>query len=81
MEKGSLSTCRMKEVYQSDFLAQLREKYEVSRKERDLRITQERVKRDHAQEHNRKLERTIEERLKEHLQITDVAVDEVRGDA
>ena len=64
-------------MYQKDFLAQLKDKYDVSRKERDIRITAERVKRDHAGEINKRLEKTIEERLKEHLQITEVAVVEV----
>ena len=64
-------------MYQSDFLSQLKDKYDVSRKERDIRITAERVKRDHAGEINKRLEKTIEERLKEHLQITEVAVVEV----
>lgn len=65
------------QVYQRDFLAELKDKYDVSRKERDIRITAERVKRDHANRNTKKLEKTIEQRLKEHLQITDVAVDEV----
>ena len=65
------------QVYQSDFLAELKDKYEVSRKERDLRISAERVRRDHAGELNRRMEENIERRLKEHLQITEVAVVEV----
>ena len=65
------------QVYQSDFLAELKDKYEVSRKERDLRISAERVRRDHAGELSRRMEDNIEKRLREHLQITEVAVVEV----
>ena len=64
-------------MYQSDFLAELKDKYEVSRKERDLRISAERVRRDHAGELSRRMEDNIEKRLREHLQITEVAVVEV----
>ena len=51
-------------VYYRDFLSEPMEKNEVSQKERDVHITAEKLERNHSGELNRRLERTIEQRVK-----------------
>merc|ERR1719204_501669 len=74
--------CQFKEevevnpVVQDNYLSQLRDKYVVRKQEADRRIVEEKIRDRHNSIRVGKMQKNVEERLRQHLKISDVAVEE-----
>lgn len=64
------------DIYRPDFLAGLRQKYDTRKNDREILIEEEKIKLDHAQERCALLAKSVEERMRRHLAITEVAIPE-----
>ena len=77
---GKDKRCEFKEelnlnpYVKEDYLSQLRKKYDHRLEENQRLIKEERIRSQHCQERIRKLDKNIEERLRDHLKVTDVAI-------
>ncbi len=65
-----------KDVFKEDYIEELTAKYDIRKKDRDIMILEENVRKTHAHERNADLEKTLEARIKKHLQITEIAIPE-----
>ena len=72
------SDLRQEKVYQDYFLQELVDKYASRGSDTKRRIRQENVKVEHYQDRREEAEKALEDRLKRYLQITEVAIPEVR---
>ena len=68
------------EVTQPDFLAKLRQKYDTRKQDREVLILEGKTKAEYAQEHAARLEKHVEDRMRKHLAITEVAIEEPEVD-
>ena len=64
------------EVTKPDFLAKLRQKYDTRKQDREVLILEGKTKAEYAQEHAARLEKHVEDRMRKHLAITEVAIEE-----
>jgi hypothetical protein len=64
------------EVTKPSYLDELKKKYVVRSEDRSVLIAEEQVKAKYAREHTDRLAKSIEDRLKKHLAITEVAIPE-----
>jgi len=77
---GSSSRCQYKEelelhkVLQDDFLSQLRKKYDYRKEETSRLIREEKVRDKHSHDRVSKLEKNLEERVREHLKVSEVDI-------
>ena len=67
---------RRHHVTRDDYLEVLTERYSTRARETERKIREETVKAENARERNSKLEKCLEARLKKHLSITEVAIEE-----
>lgn len=70
------SDLSLQSVCQDTFLEDLMNKYDTRMKQSDLLIQTEIVKLDHSREINEKIQAKIEDRLKNHLKITEVSLED-----
>ena len=68
------------EVTKPDFLAKLRQKYDTRKQDREVLILEGKTKAEYAQEHAARLEKHVEDRMRKHLAITEVAIEEPEVD-
>jgi len=73
---------KTKEVYQDNFLEELQAKYDTRKKDREVLIKEEEVKAKYSREYAERLTKSVEERMKKHLAITEIEIPEaeVSGD-
>jgi len=76
--KNSLSNeLQTKEVYQENFLEELQAKYDIRKKDREVLIREEEVKAKYSREYAERLTKSVEERMKKHLAITEIEIPEI----
>lgn len=80
--KNSLcNELQTKEVYQDNFLEELQAKYDIRKKDREVLIREEEVKAKYSREYAERLTKSVEERMKKHLAITEIEIPEVEDDS
>lgn len=70
------SDLALQEVYQKSYLDVLREKYDVRKRDAESLVAEERVRAEYSKEKNDRLAKSLEERLRRHLAITEVAIED-----
>ena len=78
---GLETTLKQEKVYKEDFLQELLDKYVSRTTVLNRSIREEAIKVDHFKERRLEAEKSIEARLRHHLQITDVAISEVEEES
>ena len=68
------------EVTKPDYLAKLRQKYDTRKQDREVLILEGKTKAEYAKEHAARLEKSVEDRMRQHLAITEVAIEEPEVD-
>ena len=68
------------EVTKPDYLAKLRQKYDTRKQDREVLILEGKTKAEYAKDHAARLEKHVEDRMRKHLAITEVAIEEPEVD-
>ena len=67
---------KIHEVFKEDYVTDLMAKYNIRKSDRDVLIREEKTKVAHAEEYSARLAKSVEERMKKHLSITEIEIPE-----